>query len=481
MASQRIITSSQIIDRLRKVTDPVTGKDIVSLNWIANIQTQAGKISFDVHVASASEAHMDTLRQECAKVVKAIEGVIAVMPNMRKKPKPRLVHGSQAIPGVSHVIVVGSGKGGVGKSTSSVNIAMALKKLGYKVGLMDADIYGPSVPTMLAKSMPTGDAAEPKMQDGQIIPFELHGLQVISLGLLIPRDQPTVWRAPMATKMIQQFLGGVRWGELDFLIIDLPPGTGDIQLTLSQQQNISGAIVITTPQTVAIDIAKKGLLMFKHVGVPILGVLETMSGFGCSECGHVTSIFGEGGAKRLADESQIPLLGQIPLDAALVRACDEGEPIVLRDPAAASSKAYMQTAQKIVAAVESSVAADDADIVPLAVEGIPGDVAHAGNRVAVYWSDGQKYVYEAKHLRFMCPCAVCVDEFSGERKIVESSVDGHVFLEKALPVGRYGVNLFWSDKHSTGIFTYKYLREIDAAKTFERPSAPPPAPTPAHT
>lgn len=475
MASQpSVLTSSQIIDRLRKVTDPVTGKDIVSLAWIANIQIQGGKVSFDVHVPSSSELHTDTIRKECTEAVKG-EGVVAVMPNMRKKPKPRLVHGAQAIPGVSHVVVVGSGKGGVGKSTSSVNIAMGLKKLGYRVGLMDADIYGPSVPTMLGKNMPTGAAAEPKMIDGQIVPFELHGLQVISLGLLVAKDQPTVWRAPMATKMIQQFLGGVRWGELDFLIIDLPPGTGDIQLTLSQQQNISGAIVVTTPQAVAIDIAKKGLLMFKHVGVPILGVIETMSGFGCEECGHVTSIFGAGGADRLAKEFQIPLLGQIPLDAALVRACDEGEPIVIRAPKSPSAQAYMQTAQKIVAAVEG--ATDDAlDVVPLAVEGIPGDVTHSANRLAVYWSDGQKYVYEAKHLRFMCPCAVCVDEFSGERKIQENSVDEKVFLEKALPVGRYGVNLFWSDKHSTGIYTYKYLREIDAVKTFERPPAPAPQP-----
>lgn len=470
-----ILSSSQIIDVLRKVTDPSSGKDLVVLNWIANIQIQAGKVSFDVHVASSSENHMDTIRAECIKVVKAVPGVVAVMPNMRKKPKPRLVHGSQAIPGVNHVIVVGSGKGGVGKSTSSVNIALALKKLGYRVGLMDADIYGPSVPTMLAASMPQGEAAEPKMLEGQIVPFELHGIKVISLGLLIAKDQPTVWRAPMATKMIQQFLGGVHWGELDFLIVDLPPGTGDIQLTLSQQQNLSGSIVITTPQKVALDIAKKGLLMFKHVGVPILGIIETMSGFGCSECNHVTPIFGEGGAKKLAAETQIPLLGQIPIDANLVKACDEGEPIVIRDPRAASAQAYMQTAQKIVAAVEASDKADSEDIVPVALEGIPGDVHH-GNRVAVFWSDGQKYVYEAKHLRFMCPCAVCVDEFSGERKITESSVDGSVFLDKALPVGRYGVNLFWSDKHTTGIYTYKYLRELEATKTFERPPAPAPSP-----
>jgi ATP-binding protein involved in chromosome partitioning len=327
---------------------------------------------------------------------------------------------------------------------------------------------------MLAKNLKTSPATE--MEENQLVPHDMQGLKVISLGLLIGRDQPTVWRAPMATKMIQQFLLGVKWGELDFLIIDLPPGTGDIQLTLSQQSNISGAIVVTTPQQVAVDIAKKGLLMFQHVGVPILGVLETMSGFGCTECGAVTSIFGEGGAARLAKESAIPLLGQIPVDAALVRACDEGEPIVLRDPKSPSAQAYMQVAGKLVNAIEGMTSAGGADAVaPLAVEAIPAQISGGEHSLAVYWSDGQKYVYNARELRFRCPCAVCVDEFSGERKITKSAVPADIALEKALPVGRYGVNLLWTDKHSTGIYTYKYLRELDAVKTFERPTAPPEA------
>jgi ATP-binding protein involved in chromosome partitioning len=406
--------------------------------------------------------------------VKALPGVGAVMPNLFQKPKPRVVHGQQAVPGVNHVIVVGSGKGGVGKSTSSVNLAVALRKLGYKVGLLDADIYGPSVPTMLGKYLPqTKEALEPKMEENMIVPFDVDGLKIISLGLLIGKDQPTVWRAPMATKMIQQFLLGVKWGELDFLLIDLPPGTGDIQLTISQQSNLTGAVVVTTPQRVAVDIARKGLLMFKHVGVPILGLVETMSGFGCSSCGTVTPIFGEGGAARLSQEDNVPLLGQIPVDADLVRACDEGEPIVLRAPSSPSAKAYLEAAARIVGAVEAADSADAKSVVPLAVEPIPASIAGGSHKLAIYWSDGQKYTYDAKLLRFMCPCAVCVDEFSGERKIKTDSVANDVALEKALPVGRYGVNLVWSDKHSTGIYTYKYLRELDAVRTAERPSPPP--------
>lgn len=476
MAHAHPVTSGTVLDALRKVTDPETGKDLVTLGLVANIRVQDGKVSFDIYLPSLANEQKDQVRAACVSAVKAVPGVSAVMPNIFQKPKPRVVHGAQAVPGVNHVVVVGSGKGGVGKSTSTVNLAMALKKLGHKVGIMDADIYGPSVPTMLGQHFPRGtEGAQPEMSDNLIVPFDMQGIKVISLGLLIGRDQPTVWRAPMATKMIQQFLLGVKWGELDYLLIDLPPGTGDIQLSLSQQSNLTGAIVVTTPQQVAIEIARKGLLMFKHVGVPILGIVETMSGFGCTECGATTAIFGEGGAKKLAAEDNVPLIGQIPVDAALVRASDEGEPIVLRDPKSPSAQAYMQAATRMIATIEAMTGdnASQKDIVPLAVEPLPPAMQGSPAKLAIFWSDGQKYTYEAKQLRFRCPCAVCVDEFSGERKITENQIAKDVALEKALPVGRYGVNLVWSDKHSTGIYTYRYLRELDAVKTMERPTPPP--------
>jgi len=474
MVYSQPVTSAAVLDALRKVTDPGSGRDLVSLGLVANVRVQHGKVSFDVYVPSHATGHSDALRSACVSAVKAVPGVSAVMPNLFQKPKPRVVHGAQAVPGVNHVIVVGSGKGGVGKSTSTVNLAAALKKLGYKVGLLDADIYGPSLPTMLGKFLPREQAArEPAMEENLIVPFDVDGMKVISLGLLIGKDQPTVWRAPMATKMIQQFLLGVKWGELDFLLIDLPPGTGDIQLTISQQSNLTGAVVVTTPQQVAVDIARKGLLMFKHVGVPVLGLVETMSGFACSSCGTVSSIFGSGGAERLAKDDGVALLGKIPVDAELVRACDEGEPIVLRAPQSASAKAYMAAAAQVVASVEATTNAGEQEIVPLAVEPMPALASGEGHRLAVYWSDGEKHTYGAKSLRLACPCAVCVDEFTGERKITPSSVAEDVALEKALPVGRYGVNLVWSDKHATGIFTYRYLRELDSVRTKERPAPPP--------
>ncbi|MGE3260572.1 MAG: P-loop NTPase [Bacteriovoracia bacterium] len=474
MAHAHPVTSGTVLDALRKVTDPETGKDLVTLGLVANVRVQDGKVSFDIYLPSLANEQRDQIRAACVSAVKNIPGVSAVMPNIFQKPKPRVVHGAQAVPGVNHVIVVGSGKGGVGKSTTAVNLAMALKKLGHKVGLLDADIYGPSVPTMLGQHFPRGsEGTQPQMDDNLIVPFEMLGIKVISLGLLIGRDQPTVWRAPMATKMIQQFLLGVKWGELDYLLIDLPPGTGDIQLSLSQQSNLTGAIVVTTPQQVAIEIARKGLLMFRHVGVPILGLIETMSGFACSDCGATTSIFGEGGAKKLAAEDSVPLIGQIPVDAALVRACDEGEPIVIRDPRSPSAQAYMQAATRMIATIEAMTSdPTQKDIVPLAVEPLPAEIEGGNHKLAIYWSDGQKYTYEAKALRFHCPCAVCVDEFSGERKITETSIPKDISLEKALPVGRYGVNLIWNDKHATGIYTYRYLRELDAVKTAERPAPP---------
>jgi ATP-binding protein involved in chromosome partitioning len=221
MATTQPVTSAMILDALRKITDPGSGKDFVSLGLVVNVRVQQGKVSFDLYVPAHAEGHLEEIRSAATKAVKAVPGVEAVFPNLLKKPKPRVVHGAQVVPGVNHVIVVGSGKGGVGKSTTSVNLAMALKKLGYAVGLLDADIYGPSVPTMLGKDFQA--AQPPATDDNQLIPLDMQGLKVISLGLMIGKDQPTVWRAPMATKMIQQFLLGVQWGELDFLIVDLPP------------------------------------------------------------------------------------------------------------------------------------------------------------------------------------------------------------------------------------------------------------------
>lgn len=473
------ISSQQVLDALKRVRDPKTGQDIVSLGWIGEIKARFGNISFDIHLPVGSDLPEAELKSACIGAVKALQGVQAVLPNVTRKPKPQTPTLTGGLTGVDKVIVVGSGKGGVGKSTTAVNLAAALARQGFRVGLLDADIYGPSVPTMLGKGLEDklGRPDQVAMKGELMIPFEMHGVRVMSVGMLIEKNQPTVWRAPIATKLIQQFLNGVEWGELDYLLIDLPPGTGDIQLTLSQQTNLAGAIIVTTPQKVALNIAEKGLLMFRHVGVPILGIVETMSGFGCEECGHVTPIFGaSGGAQPLAANAGAPLLAQIPLDAELVRAGDAGEPIVARNPRAPSAAAYIAAAAALAQQLKTEGSKAAADVVPLAVEGIPNDAENGGRHsLAIYWSDGWKWTYGCVELRAACPCAACVDEFTGVRRVKASDIDKEVYIEKALPVGRYGVNLVWTDGHSTGIYTYKYLRELDARKAEERPDSAPPS------
>lgn len=476
MAQQQdMIPVDQILGVLKRIQDPQSKQDIVSLGWVGEIQSRFGNVTFTVYLPEDRDVPEAEYRSAIVGAVKQIPGVKAVMPNISRKEAPKNDEPQMNPSQIRHMVVVGSGKGGVGKSTSSVNLAIALAKMGKRVGLLDGDIYGPSVPTMLAAGH-NGEIGNPeavKMRDNLIVPFEMFGVKVMSVAMLIEKNQPTVWRAPIATKMINQFLSGVDWGELDYLIIDLPPGTGDIQLTISQQANIAGAVIVTTPQKVALNIAEKGLLMFQHVGVPVLGLIETMSGFGCDSCGATTAIFGEGGAEDLSKRTGVKLLAQVPLDAALVRAGDDGEPIVKVAPESASAKAYVGAAKALDEVLEIQGGLDG-ELAPIAVEGIPHDPHNGGQHsLAIYWSDGKKYVYGCRELRYACPCAECVDEFTGKRTLKWENVAEDVYIDKALPVGRYGVNLVWSDGHSTGIYTYDYLRKQEAKITEERPEIPP--------
>jgi ATP-binding protein involved in chromosome partitioning len=252
-------------------------------------------------------------------------------------------------PGLGNIIAVSSGKGGVGKSTVAVNLAVALAARGARVGLMDADVYGPNVPRMMGVNAP------PPVVDEKIIPLEAHGVKVISLGFLIERDQPAIWRGPIVMKIVTQFLRDVAWGGLDFLIVDMPPGTGDAQLSLVQATQVRGAIIVTTPQDVATGDALRGAKMFMRVGVPVLGIVENMSWFECPHCGKPTPIFGSGGGQRLADELEIPLLGQIPLYPQVLRGGDTGAPIVVAEPASGAAGALSALAERIHSAVVTAV------------------------------------------------------------------------------------------------------------------------------
>ncbi len=357
----------------------------------------------------------------------------------------------QVQPGLSkikNIIAIASGKGGVGKSTVSTNLAIALSHAGAKVGLMDADIYGPSQPGMLGSKKD-----RPGFEDNLLYPVSRHGISFISMGLLLAEDSPVIWRAPIAMKMIHQFIGGMVWGELDYLLIDLPPGTGDVQLTLAQQASLTGAIIVTTPQRVALGVARKGLKMFKQVNVPILGIIENMSGFTCGHCGKETAIFKDGGGKRMASEMKVPYLGALPLDPEIMMSGDDGVPVLTRSTDSPSAKSFLNLA----AAVEKVIG----EIAGRSYEAEPkGYKLSDDGKLLVEWPDGHQGVHSAYHLRLACGCASCIDEDSGKPALDPATVPLDIKIESYNPVGRYGLGVSFSDGHNTGIYLFNRLRQL---------------------
>jgi ATP-binding protein involved in chromosome partitioning len=350
--------------------------------------------------------------------------------------------------GVNNIIAIASGKGGVGKSTVATNLAFALKEAGFKVGLMDADIYGPSQPGMLGAAL-----EPPAVNSGQLRPTSRYGLSFISMGLFLGGDGPVIWRAPMAMKMIQQFIGNVIWGNLDFLIIDLPPGTGDVQLTLAQQAQLTGAVIVTTPQEVALGVARKGLRMFEQVNVPIIGIIENMSGFICQHCGKETAIFGAGGGERMAHEMNAVYLGSIPLDPAVMQSGEDGLPILAKNPNSPAAKAYCKLSEMVQKRIEEMKASGNM-LEPEEVE--PGPKGE----LLIRWPDNHQSIYSPYHLRVNCRCAACIDEDTGLKTLDTSQIPLNIQISKINPVGRYAIAISFSDGHNTGIFTFKRLRDL---------------------
>jgi ATP-binding protein involved in chromosome partitioning len=349
---------------------------------------------------------------------------------------------------VKNIIAIASGKGGVGKSTVSTNLAFALRESGFKVGLMDADIYGPSQPGMLGAELEA-----PTVTDGQLNPSNRHGLSFISMGLFLGDGGPVIWRAPIAMKMIQQFLSNVIWGELDYLLIDLPPGTGDVQLTLAQQAQLTGAIIVTTPQEVALGVARKGLRMFEQVNVPILGIIENMGSFVCPHCHQETAIFSTGGGNRLSDEAKVPFLGSIPLDPEIMQSGESGVPILAQNSKSPSAQAYIKLAKEIIVRIDDLKKSGNL-LEPEEIE------LNSKGELAVRWPDGHNSVYTPYHLRVNCRCATCIDENTGQKTLDNSRVPLDIQIQGVNTVGRYAVAISFSDGHNTGIYTFKRLREI---------------------
>ncbi len=354
---------------------------------------------------------------------------------------------------IRHIVAVASGKGGVGKSTLSANLAAALVKNGAKVGLMDADIYGASQPIMLGQ---TGDV---KVRGNLMVPLEKHGIRFISMGLLTDKERAVIWRAPIAVQMIQHFINSVDWGELDYLLIDLPPGTGDIQLTLSQSAELSGAVIVSTPQQTALDIAYKGLKMFEQVNVPIVGIIENMSGFTCPHCGETTHIFAKGGAQELAEKLEVPFLGAIPLDPQIMSSSDEGVPMVFKAPDSPTSKAFLEVAQKLQQALDHL----EDKLAPLTP--VKEEIDPKTGELTVTWKDGHQTKHSAYNLRLACRCAHCVDEHTGQKILDPSTVPLDIKILDVKRLGRYAYQLTFSDYHNSGIYTYQRLRhELDEKK-----------------
>jgi ATP-binding protein involved in chromosome partitioning len=337
------ITEADVQSRLRALTDPNTGKDFVSGKAVKKVHVDGADVTVDIQIGYPAKSQHEALKKLIAQDIAALPGAGRVNVNLTQRIVSHAAQrGVKLIPGIKNIIAVASGKGGVGKSTTAVNLALALAAEGAQVGVLDADIYGPSQPTML------GIAGRPESNDGKTInPMEAYGLQAMSIGFLIDADTPMVWRGPMVTQALEQLLKDTNWHQLDYLVVDMPPGTGDIQLTLAQKVPVTGAVIVTTPQDIALIDARKGLKMFEKVGVPIVGIVENMSIHICSKCGHAEHIFGEGGAERMCGEYKVPFLGALPLDIHIREQADSGRPSVVADPDGKVADIYRAIARKV--------------------------------------------------------------------------------------------------------------------------------------
>lgn len=338
------VRTEQVLEALRQVRDPDLHRDIVELGFVKNLEVAGGDVAFTIELTTPACPVKEQMEQQAHRLVSALSGVRSVRVTMTSQVRQLAAAQGTQLEGVKNIVAVASGKGGVGKSTVAVNIALALQLDGARVGLMDADIYGPSIPIMMGTR-----ESPPGIQGNQILPVQAHGLKMMSVGFVAGKEAPVIWRGPMVHKLVSQFLSNVVWGELDYLVIDLPPGTGDAQLTLTQSAPLSGAVIVTTPQDVALEDVNRGVRMFEQVRVPILGVVENMSYFACPSCGRREDIFANGGGRRAAEKYGVPFLGEVPILSEIRAAGDQGLPIVAAAPGSVAAQAFRAIARATAA------------------------------------------------------------------------------------------------------------------------------------
>tara|TARA_B100000315_G_scaffold258943_1_gene312871 strand:+ start:1423 stop:2742 length:1320 start_codon:yes stop_codon:yes gene_type:complete len=433
------INEKTILDSLRHIIDPDLDKDIVSLGFVKNIAIDGENISFDIELTTPACPIKDEFQSKAKGAVLKLAGVKNVKINMtsvKKKSSFDTLQENSTLKDVKTIIAISSCKGGVGKSTIAAHIALEVANRGFKVGLLDTDIFGPSIPTLFDIG---NDEKVYANEDKQIIPIEKYSLKIMSFGLVLG-DGPAVLRGPLVNQYLMQILHNTAWGELDYLFIDMPPGTGDIQLTLTQSVQLDGAVVITTRQSLSLVDVSRGILMFENVKVPMLGIVENMSYFACEQCGTKNNIFGESKTRSLGERFGLDALAEIPIQKEFNAKISEYK----------KNQYFSQAADKVIMAVGKLSLLEDK---------LP-QVNFDKNSVNLKWSDGRKTAIDNRTLRLACECARCVDELSGEKTLKESEVNSDMAATEVTPLGNYAIGIKWNDGHLSSIYSYDKLKKL---------------------
>ncbi|MEM7775286.1 MAG: P-loop NTPase [Pseudomonadota bacterium] len=468
------VSQEQVLEALRRVKGPDLESNVVDLGLVSEPAISSGKVSLSVSVDPARAQELEPMRQACESVLLQLDGVDAAMVVLTaeratgdggpragggpSRPPQGPARGRAApgpggglrratgVPGVRHMIAVASGKGGVGKSTTAVNLALALQAQGLTAGILDADIYGPSQPRLLGLSGKPQTATDGK----RLRPMEAFGLKVMSMGFLVDEGTPIIWRGPMVVSALNQMMREVDWGPLDVMVIDMPPGTGDVQLTMAQQVPLAGAVIVSTPQDLALIDARKGLSMFKKVDVPVLGIIENMSYFICPSCGERAEIFGHGGAEHEAGALNVPFLGAVPLHMDIRAKSDLGQPIVASAPDSPHAAVFGDIAARVLAQLDATGAtAQSPPVLTL---------SNDRKSLIVTYEDATSYTLSAELLRVMSPSAEVQGHSPDQRVTVAGKRD--VTITDLRPVGNYAVRIVFADGHDTGLFTWTYLKTL---------------------